>query len=78
MKEFIIYFELYGKKMKTTVRAYNETGAKKVVQEKIVFHKIVKKAKNDLSDEDVKNFLGDDNTFNELMNMFGKDNDSKK
>lgn len=77
MENFIIYFELYGKKMKTTVLAYNETDAKKVVQEKIIFHKIVKKINNDFNDEDIKDFLGDDNIFDNLMNIFGKGNDLK-
>ena len=71
MKNFEVFFELYGKKMKTTVCAYNETAAKKIVQEKIVFHKIVEKTDNDLSDEDVKNFLGNDDTLNDLMDMLG-------
>jgi len=70
MEYFDVYFELYGKKMKTTVYAYNKTGAKKIVQEKIVFHKIVKKPK-DLSDEDIKDFMGDNDAFNKIMDIFG-------
>lgn len=61
MKDFDVYFELYGKKMKTTVFAYNESSAKKIIREKIVFHKIIEKAdKKDIKD-----------TFDNLMDMFG-------
>ena len=63
--------------MKTTVCAYNETGAKKIIQEKIIYHKVVKK-EDDLSDEDVKDFLGNNDTFDRLMDIFGMGNDSNK
>lgn len=68
MEYFDVYFELFGKKMKTTVCAHNETGAKKIIQKKIVFHKVVKKEDDN---EDIKDFMGDDDTFKKLMNMFG-------
>ncbi len=68
MKEFEVYFELYGKKMKTTVSAYNETGAKKMVQEKIIFHKVVEKLDDN---KDIKDFMGDDDAFNRIMDIFG-------
>jgi len=45
MKRYIIYFELYGKKMKTTVSATSEEEAKKVIFNKINFHKVVEKEK---------------------------------
>jgi hypothetical protein len=40
MNKFIVYFELFGKKMKTEVFAKSERDAKKRIAEKIVFHKI--------------------------------------
>ena len=40
MKEFVVYFELFNKKMKTTVAASTEDEAKSIVANKIIFHKI--------------------------------------
>jgi len=37
---YIIYFELFGKKMKTTIDAPNKDVAKQIVKDKIIFHKI--------------------------------------
>lgn len=42
MKNFVIYFEFYGRKMKTTVLSDTEENAKKEIINKIVFHKIEK------------------------------------
>lgn len=47
-KDFVVYFEFYGKKMKTTVLAENEHDAKNKVKEKIKFHK-VEKANSDFN-----------------------------
>jgi hypothetical protein len=44
MKKFTIYFELFGKKMKTTVLSDTEENAKKQVKDKIIFHKIEKES----------------------------------
>ena len=41
MKYFTVYFEIYGKKLKTQVLARSEEGAKDVVTNKIIFHKVV-------------------------------------
>lgn len=72
MKNFDVYFELYGKKMKTTVFADNETDIKKIVREKIVFHKIIEKVNEKVDEKkDIKDFLGNDDTFNNLMDIFG-------
>ena len=57
MKDFIVYFELYGKKMKATVKAFNEDGAKLIIKDKIIFHKV----------EEVKKQSKDD-FINDLMN----------
>jgi len=50
MKGYEVFFEIGGKKMKTTVFAENQSHAKQLVQDKIIFHKIVQ----DTFDEDVK------------------------
>ena len=42
MKNFVVYFEFYGRKMKTTVLSDTEENAKKVIKDKIIFHKIEK------------------------------------
>jgi hypothetical protein len=39
-KKYTVYFELYGKKMKTEVYAKDSVDAKKVIKDKIIFHKI--------------------------------------
>lgn len=40
MKEYTVYFEIYGKKMKVTVKAFNEAGAKLIVANELKFHKV--------------------------------------
>lgn len=61
MNEYYVYFEIYGKKMKTRIYAANEDLAKGEVKNKIIFHKVVEV--EDHSDGDV---------FEDLMNLFGK------
>ena len=46
MKNFTIYFEVYGKKLRTTIMAENEENAKQIIKDKIIFHK-VEKSKDD-------------------------------
>ena len=41
MTAFNVYFEIYGKKMKTIIVAESEAAAKKAIFDKIVFHKFV-------------------------------------
>lgn len=41
MKNYKIYFEIYGKKMKTVIKANSEHEAKELVKNKIKFIKIV-------------------------------------
>lgn len=50
-KEYIVYFEVFGKKMKTTVYANSEAEAKKKVLDAVVFHKVTEGDKdfNDLA-----------------------------
>lgn len=39
-QEYLVYFESFGKCMKTVVLADNEEDAKNIIKEKIVFHEI--------------------------------------
>lgn len=52
-KTYIIYFEIFGKKMKTTIDANSQKEAKQKVKDKIIFHKI--DGVNEGVDEGVKN-----------------------
>jgi len=40
MKNFVVFFEIFGKRMKTTVRAKTEKEAKDIVAKRIIFHKV--------------------------------------
>jgi hypothetical protein len=40
MKNFVVFFEIFGKKMKTTLRAKSEKEAKDIVAKRIIFHKV--------------------------------------
>ena len=40
MNTYTIYFELFGKKMKTTVQADSEIKAKDIIRYRIIFHKV--------------------------------------
>lgn len=42
MKNFDVYFEIFGKKMKTRILAENQEKAKEEVKNRIVFHKVEK------------------------------------
>lgn len=62
MKNYTLYFEVFGKKMKTQVMAESEEKAKEAIKNKIVFHKVEKSNDEfnkavDLMD-DMLNFLG--------------------
>ena len=72
MKEkYEIWFELFGRKMKTTIAAISEGQAKSILMSKIVFHKIKVKGVPDInsssSDEMLSKFKdlfsGTDNPF---------------
>ena len=56
MKEYDVYFSIYGKKLKTTVLAPNEGEAMEYVRSKLLFHKITPKQDDHL--EQLKNILG--------------------
>lgn len=42
MNKYLIYFEIFGKKMKTEIMARDREDAKRKMKEKIIFHKIEK------------------------------------
>ena len=63
MKDFDVYFEIFGKKMKTTVAAFDKNSAETAVKNKITFHKI--EESNIIFNKE------DDDIFNGLMDMFG-------
>lgn len=44
-----VYFEIFGKKMKVKVMADNTAHAKKIVTEKIIFHKVEKSQSDDFN-----------------------------
>ena len=56
MKEFTVYFEIYGKKMKTTITAESEIEARISIRNSITFHKVV---------------LSEDSTLRNLKDIFG-------
>ena len=40
MKTYAVYFEIFGKKMKTDVLANSEEEAKTAIRNKVIFHKV--------------------------------------
>lgn len=60
MKDYTVYFEIYGKKMKVTVKAFNEEGAKLIVKNQIKFHKVEDSTMDALKKTfgDIIDFLG--------------------
>ena len=57
MKTFTIYFELFGKKMKTDIQALTAERAKERLKSKIVFHKVTEKTANPGVNETVKDMF---------------------
>jgi len=63
MKNYIVYFEIFGKKMKTTEPAETMTEAKQNVIDKIKWHKITEKPQDEFNQsidmlEDIIDILG--------------------
>lgn len=50
-KNHIVFFELYGKKMMTTILAYNQEDAKQRIKDRIIFHKVGLSYNNDAFNE---------------------------
>lgn len=63
MKNYDVYFEIYGKRLKTTILAENEEKAKEIVRNKIVFHKVVKNQKDEFNQAT--------DVLDAMINMFG-------
>ena len=57
--QYTVYFEIFGKKMKTTVQAKSEEDAKYLVMGKIIWYKVVPEK------------IGDDNALEHLKDIFG-------
>ena len=56
MKKYVVWFEAFGKKLRTTVEAENEYKAMDAVKNKIIFYKVVEKEPDEL--EQMKGILG--------------------
>ena len=56
MKKFVVWFEAFGKKLRTTVEAENEYKAMDAVKNKIIFYNVVEKDSDEL--EQMKDILG--------------------
>lgn len=41
MKNYTVYFEIFGKKMKTKILAESKENAEQQIKDKIIFHKVV-------------------------------------
>ena len=63
---FLVYFEIYGKKMKTEVKAVNKQHVIDIIKSNLIFHKIEYIPKYIKKDEDFVNIL------QELMGMGGQ------
>lgn len=48
-KNYSVYFEIYGKKMKVKILAESMTEAQQKVKDKIIFHKTVVEEKDDFN-----------------------------
>jgi hypothetical protein len=60
--EYEIYVEFYGYKLKIKVEAVNASAAKKAIQDKLIFHKIVRTEKENKENK---------TAVEELMEIFG-------
>ena len=63
MKNYDVYFEIFGKKMKTTILAETMTEAKEKIINKIIFHKVTEKPQDEFNQsidmlEDIIDILG--------------------
>ena len=56
MKKYVVWFEAFGKKLRTTVEAENEYKAMDAVKNKIIFYNVVEKDSDEL--EQMKGILG--------------------
>ena len=56
MKKYVVWFEAFGKKLRTTVEAENEYKAMDAVKNKIIFYYVVEKDYDEV--EQMKGILG--------------------
>jgi len=63
MKEYDVYFKIFGKKLKTTILAKSIDDAKQKIIVKIKWHKIIEKPNDEIN--------RNKNIFENLMNIFG-------
>jgi hypothetical protein len=57
MKTWTVYFELFGKKMKTDVQADSPYAAQCKVKDKIIFHRTIESHNQKMEDDDVIDFF---------------------
>ena len=57
MKAFEVWFEIYGKKLKTTIKADSMADAQNKVRQSIIFHKTVL-SESDKEVDALKNIFG--------------------
>jgi len=56
--KYTVYFEIYGKKMKTTVEADSKSHAMEIVKSKIKFHDVIPNVnKKETTATDIMDFL---------------------
>lgn len=57
-KQYEVWFEVYGKKMKTTVLAKHEIEAKDLIRKQIIFYKLEESKPTDPSVDFLKGIFG--------------------
>ena len=79
MKLYIVYFEIFGKKMKTTIEASSEKDAREKIANKIIFHKFEQKltdsqkqAVDEIFEDSGKIFKASNKMFDKVNNLFKK------
>lgn len=69
MKSYTVYFELFGRKMKTTVEAESAIKAKELIKSKIIFHDVEVKPDMYRKIDDIFGYAFNDGIFGDI---FGK------
>lgn len=62
-KKYTVYFEIFGKKMKAYVLAESREHAKRIIRDKIIFHKV--------SIDENEEYNKSVDAFDNLKNLFG-------
>ena len=72
-QEYMVFFEVYGKKLKTKVLAYDEHKAIEIVKSSINVIKVIKEPYPEPKEpRKVDDFDGVDNFFEDLLDLFTK------